>query len=109
MTNNISFELGRAELADPKISRNDMHAYGYTWDGMIPLGRERALELYDEGLRGIFRLYENDAEGMVDSREEILEFDGLFGIEDTAWIDENWTDEHANEYWLKKAQDGEVI
>ena len=95
-------------VVDPTVTKADMHAYGYLWNGMIPLGKERALELYDEG-RGIFRLYENDAEGMVDSREEILEFDGLFGVEDEEWIKEYWTDEYANEYWIKKAQDGEVI
>ena len=74
-----------ARIEDRTVTRSDMIAYGYTWEGMIPLGREKALELFDEG-RGIFRLYENDAEGMVDSREEIDEFDGLFGIEDPTWV-----------------------
>jgi len=73
------------DLSDPTVTRIDMYAYGYTWDGMIPLGQERALELFDAG-HGIYRLYEDDAEGLVDSREEIFEFDGLFGTEDPAWV-----------------------
>ena len=89
-TDNISIELSAApqiqpDLSDPDVTRTDMYAYGYTWDGMIPLGKERALELFDEGY-GIYRLYDNDAEGLIESREEIFEFDGLFGTEDPAWI-----------------------
>ena len=71
-------------ISDPTVTPTDMYAYGYSWDGMIPLGQERALELYDQGY-GIFRLYENDAEGLIDTREEINVFDGLFGTEDPAW------------------------
>jgi len=73
------------DLSDPTVTRTDMYAYGYTWDGMIPLGKDKALELFDAG-HGIYRLYEDDAEGLVDSREEIFEFDGLFGTEDPAWV-----------------------
>ncbi|MCL2671168.1 MAG: antirestriction protein ArdA, partial [Clostridiales bacterium] len=64
--------------------RADMYAYGYGWDGMIPLSKEGALALWDKG-HEIFRLYENDAEGAVDNRADIENFDGLFGVEDPAW------------------------
>jgi len=73
------------DLTDPTVSRTDMYTYGYTWDGMIPLGHERALELFDAG-HGIYRLYADDAEGAVETREEIFDFDGLFGTEDPAWV-----------------------
>ena len=76
--------LAAEELADPSVTPADMYAYGYTWDGMIPLGKERAFELYDEGYT-IYRLYEDDAEGMIDTREEIEHYDGLFGTEDPNW------------------------
>jgi len=72
------------DLTDPAVTPADMYAYGYTWDGMIPLGKERALELFDAGCE-IFRLYTNDAEGMIDTREEIEAYDGLFGTEDPNW------------------------
>ena len=72
------------DLSDPTVTRTDMYAYGYSWDGMIPLGKERALELYDKG-REVFRLYENDAEGAAGERADIETFDGLFGVEDPEW------------------------
>jgi len=74
-----------ADLSDPAISRADMYAYGYEWDGMIPLGEERALALFDADHQ-IYRLYEDGAEGAIDKREEIFDFDGLFGVEDPAWV-----------------------
>ena len=80
-------EVRNAEdLSDPTVTQDEMHAYGYTWDGMIPLGKERALELYDKG-HAILRLYEDDAEGYADNREAIETFDGLFGIENPAWAE----------------------
>ena len=73
------------DLTDPTITRTDMYAYGYSWDGMIPLGKMRALELYDNE-RQVFRLYENGTEGAAGSRADIENFVGLFGVEDPAWI-----------------------
>jgi len=72
------------ELADPSVTMTDMYAYGYGWDGMIPLSKERALELYDSG-HEVFRLYENDAEGAADNRGDIKSFEGMFGIENPTW------------------------
>lgn len=74
----------KAEMPDKKVSVEEMHAYGYTWEGMLPLTKERALELMDTGLQ-IFRLYGNDAEGLAKNRNEILSHDGLFGVEKEAW------------------------
>ena len=62
------------------MSIQSMHDYGYLWDGMRPLDSKAALELFDDGFR-IYRLYSDDTEGEVVSRDEILRFDGLFGIE----------------------------
>ena len=72
-------------LMPDKVSMEEMHAYGYTWDAMLPLTKERALELIDTDLL-LFRLYEDGAEGMIDSKEEILSHDGLFGVERDSWI-----------------------
>ena len=72
------------QLKDPTVTPADMYAYGYTWDGMIPLSGERALETFDAGYE-VFRLSENDAEGLITEREEIFEHDGLFGTENPAW------------------------
>ena len=72
-------------LMPDKVSMEEMHAYGYTWDAMLPLTKERALELIDTDLL-LFRLYEDGAEGMIESKEEILSHDGLFGVERDSWI-----------------------
>ena len=72
-------------LMPDKVSMEEMHAYGYTWDAILPLTKERALELIDTDLL-LFRLYEDGAEGMIDSKEEILSHDGLFGVERDSWI-----------------------
>ena len=74
----------RESLIDQAVSRTDMYAYGYSWDGMIPLGKEHALMLFDKG-HEVFRLYQSDAEGVADTRDGIEDFYGLFGVEDPAW------------------------
>lgn len=68
-----------------KVSMEEMHAYGYVWDGMLPLTKERALELMDTDLL-LFKLYEDGAEGMIETKEEILSHDGLFGVERDSWM-----------------------
>ena len=68
------------------VSMEEMYAYGYTWDGMLPLSEERALELLDAGLP-LFRLYEDGSEGMLDTKEEIFSHNGLFGVEREAWAE----------------------
>ena len=83
--NTENSEQSIADISDPTVSKTDMFASGYSWDGMIPLGKDRALELFDSG-HEVFRLYENDAEGAADSRRDIEVFDGMFGIEDPSWV-----------------------
>jgi hypothetical protein len=78
--------LTAEDLTDPSVSLIDMYAYGYGYIGMNPLGKERALELFEKGYQ-IYRLYENDAEGAVESRAEIETFDGMFGVENPEWVD----------------------
>ena len=72
------------EISDPNITMTDMYAYGYSWEGMIPLEKEHALALFDSGSE-VFLLYPDDTEGAVESREDIEAFDGMFGTENPAW------------------------
>jgi len=76
--------LSGENISDPSTTMTDMYAYGYTWDGMIPLSKERAFELFDAG-HEVFRLYENGAEGVVNNQADIQFFKGMFGIENPAW------------------------
>lgn len=67
-----------------KISIEEMQRYGYTWEGMLPLGKERALELAEAGLE-VFILMPDGTERVAESRDEITGHDGLFGVERQAW------------------------
>lgn len=72
-------------LMPDKVSMEEMHAYGYVWDGMLPLAKERALELLDTDLL-LFKLYEDGSDAMLETKEDILSHDGLFGVERDTWI-----------------------
>lgn len=72
-------------LMPDSISMKEMYAYGYAWDGMLPLSEDKALELRDADLQ-IYRLYNDGTEGMVENKEEIFSHDGLFGVERETWI-----------------------
>ena len=72
---------------DPTISVQDMQAYGYVWDGMLPLQQEAAERLFHEDLE-VFRIYEDGTEGVVtdlDDLQEHAEKGGLFGVDKEAW------------------------
>ena len=73
-------------LMPDSISMKEMYAYGYVWDGMLPLSEDRALELLDAGLL-LFRLYEDGSEGMLETKVEILSHECLFGVERESWMD----------------------
>ena len=71
-------------LPDPTVTQTDMYAYGYSFDGMIPLSKEAALEIIDNNGE-VYLLYPNDTEGAATTREEVESFDGMFGFEDSSW------------------------
>lgn len=77
--------LKQDTFPDSEVGLSDMHDYGYTWDGMLPLTKERALELMDEELL-LFKLYSDGTEGMLETKDEIFSHDGLFGVERESWI-----------------------
>ena len=79
-------EISQEEIPMPdKVSMEEMHSYGYQWDGMLPLTKERALELLETEMV-LHKLYDDGAEATLDSREEILAHEGLFGVERDAWV-----------------------
>ena len=53
------YEPYAVELPDPSITVPDMQAYGYSWDGMLPLKEEAALHLYEKEDMQIFLLHED--------------------------------------------------
>ena len=69
---------------DEQVSTPDMQEYGYFYDGMLPVTRERALELDAAGLT-VYVLHEDNTESMVFDPQEIMEHGGLFGVDREEW------------------------
>ena len=71
-------------MPDPAIGVSERDLYGYTYDGILPLLKERALELYDQD-QPVYLLYNDNTEAMAFDRSEIENFDGIFGIDRDEW------------------------
>ena len=69
---------------DEQVSTSDMQEYGYSYDGMLPVTRERALELDAAGLT-VYVLHEDNTESMVFDPQEIMDHGGLFGVDREEW------------------------
>ena len=69
---------------DPAISVEARNSYGYTDDAMLPLTKERALELFERDVP-VYLLYGDNTEAMVFEQTEILNHDGIFGIDRADW------------------------
>lgn len=69
---------------DEQVSTPDMQEYGYSYDGMLPVTRERALELDAAGLT-VYVLHEDNTESMVFDPQEIMDHGGLFGVGRDEW------------------------
>ena len=70
--------------ADPAISVEARNAYGYTDDAMLPLTKERAMELFERDVP-VYLLYGDNTEAMAFEQTEILNHDGIFGIDRADW------------------------
>lgn len=70
-------------LPDDSVSVEDMEKFGYEFseNEMLPLSKEKAAELFDNGA-AIFKLYPDNTEGQIENRSEIENPQGcMFGIE----------------------------
>ena len=76
--------LDKYPMPDEQVSTLDMQEYGYFYDGMLPVTRERALELDAAGLV-VYVLHEDNTESMVFDAQEIMEHGGLFGVDHEEW------------------------
>ena len=71
-------------MPDPSLSIEAMNAYGYTDSDMLPLSKERALELFERDVP-IYMLYDGNTEAMAFEAEDIVLFSGCFGITREDW------------------------
>ena len=76
--------LDEYPMPDEQVSTPDMQEYGYFYDGMLPVTRERALELDAAGLT-VYVLHEDNTESMVFDPQEIMDHGGIFGVDREEW------------------------
>jgi len=69
---------------DPSITTAERNAYGYDYDGMLPLNQDCAMDLYMQD-NEVFLLFNDNSEALVEDSSQITEHDGIFGIEREAW------------------------
>lgn len=79
----------RAEIdkfPDRKLGLSAMHWMGYHDDSMLPLTRERALELYRDGL-DIYSLQADGRAFLMSLEGDFYEEKGIFGVKAEEWED----------------------
>ena len=69
---------------DPATSEEARNACGYMDDEMLQLTRDRAMELFERGVP-IYLIYRDSTECMAFDRTEILNHDGIFGVDRADW------------------------
>lgn len=73
-----------SELPDSSMSIESMNEYGYIDDDMLPLAKERAMELFDCDLP-VYMLSADNSAKMVFDMEDIQQHAGIFGITREEW------------------------
>ena len=82
---NILPELEQAvPMPDPTLTVDDMRSYGYLDGDMLPLSKDRAVELLEHDIT-VYMLYPDNAEEMVFEAEDIIKHDGMFGVTRPDW------------------------
>ena len=61
-----------------------MRSYGYLDSDMLPLSKDRAVELLEHDIT-VYMLYPDNAEEMVFEAEDIINHDGMFGVTRPDW------------------------
>ena len=80
-------EVAQAEidaLPDGMVGLSEMHEYGYLWNEMLPLTKERASELFEEGME-VYLLHSDGSETLAEDWGAVQGHDGLFGVEQDDW------------------------
>ena len=71
-------------LPDAMVGLSEMHDYGYKWEEMLPLTKEKAAELFKEDV-AVYQLHVDGSETVIEDVEELEGHGGLFGIEKGDW------------------------
>ena len=70
-------------LPDYTVTQEQMHEYGYTWNGMLPVRIGMARVLSGAGAE-VYRLGKNNTEGKVENGD-FEDTESLYGVEKPAW------------------------
>ena len=82
---NMLPELEQAvPMPDPTLTVDDMRSYGYLDSDMLPLSKDRAVELLEHDIT-VYMLYPDNAGEMVFEAEDIIKHDGMFGVTRPDW------------------------
>ena len=71
-------------MPDPTLTVDDMRSYGYLDGDMLPLSKDRALELLEHDIT-VYMLHPGNTEEMVFEAEDIIKHDGMFGVTRPDW------------------------
>lgn len=86
ISNNFQKPDFDSRLLPDKLQPADMQEYGYKWDGILPLTKERAAELFDSDVT-VYKLHPNSTETAVEDKIlDIEQYDGMFGVEKRDWL-----------------------
>ena len=82
---NMLPELEQATpMPDPTLTVDDMRSYGYLDSDMLPLSKDRAVELLEHDIT-VYMLHPGNTEEMVFEAEDIIKHDGMFGVTRPDW------------------------
>lgn len=71
-------------LPDSMVGLAEMHEYGYSWDEMLPLTKDKAVELFKKDVP-VYQLHEDNSEDMIEDMDALQKHEGLFGVEKDDW------------------------
>ena len=71
-------------LPDGMVGLSEMHEYGYSWNEMLPLTKDKAVELFGEDVT-IYQLHVDGSETLIEDRDDLEKHEGLFGVEKDDW------------------------
>ena len=67
-------------LPDGMIGLSEMHEYGYSWNEILLLTKDKATELFGEDV-AVYQLHEDGSETLIEDLEELKEHEGILGVE----------------------------
>ena len=78
--------LDEYPMPDQTLTHADLTACGYTDGDMLPLSKDRALELFEQDLT-IYTISGTGEASMAFEREDIVDHGGMFAVPDDEWED----------------------